>query len=175
MPASDLGFNIWGVISSVLGTIALTPVFIGWLKPRLPTSLITGVVEIYKETQDIFITALRDGLITDADELHHFKDNLLELMTCTTNSATIDLDRLRAEVYAIKTWRQDVAKWWRGLSGRIWILQEKLNSMRADLAQRTSNERLKLAAQYKKRGTSDGKLEASGKAAAHIRSRLRLP
>ncbi|OSD00977.1 hypothetical protein PYCCODRAFT_560466 [Trametes coccinea BRFM310] len=153
MPVSDLAFNIWGVVSSVLGTIALTPVFLGWLKPRLPTSMIADVLDIYKETQDLFATALRDGLITNPDEMNHFKANLLD--------ATISVDRLRAEVYLIETWRQDLSKWWRGLSGRIWILRENLNSVRAELAQRSSNERLKLAAQIRKSETSSG-LEDSG-------------
>ncbi|OSD00972.1 hypothetical protein PYCCODRAFT_1436752 [Trametes coccinea BRFM310] len=75
---STIGFDVWGVVASALGTVALAPVIWSWFQPRLPTSMIGGVVEIHKETQELFATALRDGLITDPGEIRHFEKSLVE-------------------------------------------------------------------------------------------------
>ncbi|KAI9069042.1 hypothetical protein FKP32DRAFT_1587194 [Trametes sanguinea] len=136
---SDLGFNVWGTIAGVIGALALIPVFLAWLQTRLPTTRISEVVAIHKEVKELFSASLEEGLITDSNELLLFKINLIEAAAC--------IDELRAEVYAIKTWRQNVAKWWSGLSGKIAVLCEKLNVHRMKLATRNSNERKKQASQ----------------------------
>ncbi|KAJ3004051.1 hypothetical protein NUW54_g4990 [Trametes sanguinea] len=137
---SSIGFDVWGVVASALGTIALAPVIWSWIQPRLPTSMISSVVEIHKESQELLATALRDGLFTDPNEIHHFQENLLD--------ATTRVDSVRAEVYAIHSWRQDIAAWWRGLSGNIRVLRESLKFLRAEMAGRASREREMRAAVF---------------------------
>ncbi|KAI8968723.1 hypothetical protein BD414DRAFT_582068 [Trametes punicea] len=135
---SDLGYNVWGVIASVIGILALVPAFLAWLQTRLPTTIMPGLIEVHRETQELFSSALREGLIIDPNDLNLYSINLVE--------ATIGVDGLRAEVYAIKTWLEDVAKWWNGLSGNISMLRQNLNELRVQLAERNSKERKKLAA-----------------------------
>ncbi|KAI9069046.1 hypothetical protein FKP32DRAFT_1754062 [Trametes sanguinea] len=149
---SNIGFDIWGVVASALGTIALAPVIWSWIQPRLPTSMISSVVEIHKESQELFATALRDGLFTDPDEVYHFQENLLD--------ATTRVDSVRAEVYVIQSWRQDVAAWWRGLSRNIRVLRESLNFLRAKMAGRASHERnMRAAARGLKNDTAYSPLD----------------
>ncbi|CDO77757.1 hypothetical protein BN946_scf184993.g20 [Trametes cinnabarina] len=136
---SDLGFNVWGAVASVIGTIALIPVLLPFIKSRLPSAMITGLIDVHKETQELFDTAIRDGLITDSNDLYLFKVHLTD--------AAIRVDELRAEVYAIATWQEDVAKWWYGVSRSISSLRNNLNKIRVQLAKRNSKERKKLASQ----------------------------
>ncbi|KAI8968717.1 hypothetical protein BD414DRAFT_582064 [Trametes punicea] len=94
---------------------------------------------MHKEIQELFDIALKDGLITDPRDLLQFRVNLL--------GATIRVEELRAEVYAIKSWQQDLAKWWQGLSGKLQVLCGDLDSIRTTLAIRNSKERKRLASQ----------------------------
>ena len=75
---SDLGFNVWGVITGVIGTLTIIPAFLAFLHTRLPTSLLPAVIKQDKETRTLFDTALRKGLITDEGDIYEFKINLLE-------------------------------------------------------------------------------------------------
>ncbi|OSD00974.1 hypothetical protein PYCCODRAFT_1478755 [Trametes coccinea BRFM310] len=134
---SDLGFNVWGAIASAVGIIALIPVFLVWLRPRMPRAVLPSVLEVHKEAKELLETAVKEGLITSSTDLLDFNVNLLE--------AAIRVDAMRAEVYNIKSWKRDAQKWWSGLSVDMFILREDLNSMRIKLAQRSSDERKRLA------------------------------
>lgn len=73
---SDLGFNIWGVVAGVIGTVALVPVFLAWLRTRVPTKRFPALRDLLKETQDLFKTVVQEGLITDEDELREIDCNM---------------------------------------------------------------------------------------------------
>ncbi|KAJ2990257.1 hypothetical protein NUW54_g8523 [Trametes sanguinea] len=138
MPVSDLGFNIWGAIASALGIVALIPVFLVWLRPRLPRAMLPCVLEMHREVKDLFETALKEGLITTHTDLYHkFNVNLLDV--------AIRVDQVRAEVYCIRSWKQDAQKWWSGLSADMFLLRKDLNTMRIRIAKRSSSERKRLA------------------------------
>ncbi|KAJ8482806.1 hypothetical protein ONZ51_g5117 [Trametes cubensis] len=136
---SDLGFNVWGVITGVIGTLTIIPAFLAFLHTRLPTSLLPAVIKQDKETRTLFDTALRKGLITDEGDIYEFKINLLD--------TEIRVAELRAEVYAATTWWQDVTNWWFGLSSKITVLRGDLNSIRVKLARRNSKELKRMASQ----------------------------
>ncbi|CDO77755.1 hypothetical protein BN946_scf184993.g18 [Trametes cinnabarina] len=136
---SDLGFNVWGAIASGIGTMMLIPALLAMLYTRLPSTLIVTLTEMHKETQELLAIAVREGLITDPSDLYQYNVNLLD--------AAIRVDELRAEVYAIRTWREDVAQWYSGLSGKISMICKDLNSTRMKLAKRNSKERKMLASQ----------------------------
>ena len=73
---SDLGFNVWGAIAAVVGTVALVPVLISWFNTRLPRALLPLLASMLQETQESFITGLREGLLTDDTELYHFHNRI---------------------------------------------------------------------------------------------------
>ncbi|KAI0330368.1 hypothetical protein GY45DRAFT_751133 [Cubamyces sp. BRFM 1775] len=134
---SDLAFNVWGAITGILGTIALIPVFLAWLQTRLPTTKLPHMIDSFRDTEELFLTAVRDGLFTNEDELQRFNINMW--------TVTMYVEEMRYKVYAAQTWRQDVVNWWQGLSGRITTLCGELNSLRMKLAERNSMERRRLA------------------------------
>ncbi|KAI9069040.1 hypothetical protein FKP32DRAFT_92810 [Trametes sanguinea] len=136
---SDLGFNVWGAIGSAVGILALIPVFLTWLQPRLPRSMLPNITETHKEAKELFATALSQGLITDPADLYEFHVNILD--------ASIRVDEVRAAVYRIRSWKQDAGEWWSGLSSRMYVLRKDLNSLRIKLAERNSHELKKLASQ----------------------------
>ncbi len=74
---SDLPWNIWGAVAGVIGTIlALIPLFRMWVRPRLPSSTLPGVRALLKETQKLYATALRDGVIEDEREIREINVSL---------------------------------------------------------------------------------------------------
>ncbi|KAI0365103.1 hypothetical protein BV20DRAFT_1125212 [Pilatotrama ljubarskyi] len=135
---SDLGWNVWGAIASVLGTLGLLPLLLAWFLSRLPSARLPALLDLMKETQDLFSAALREGLITDESDLHQFNVNIW--------AAMIRVDEVRELVYATNSWQEDVAHWWRGWSGKMAIIANDLNSIRVKLAKRHSKERKRLAA-----------------------------
>ncbi|OSD00969.1 hypothetical protein PYCCODRAFT_1468931 [Trametes coccinea BRFM310] len=135
---SDLGFNVWGALASAAGVLfALYPAFRAWVRPRLPTSLLPEILAMYKETQELYATALQNGLIDDRDELYLCNRDMVAI--------SIGVDSVRAQVYAIASWRQDVGQWWSGLSHEIRLLGKQLNAFRMGLAEQNSSK-LKLMA-----------------------------
>ncbi|KAI0669477.1 hypothetical protein C8Q78DRAFT_1154828 [Trametes maxima] len=138
---SDLGYNVWGVIAGVIGTVALIPVFIAWFNTRLPSARITPLVELLREVEELFSAALREGLFTSQEDLHQFSLGPQHL-------ARIDVDEARGKAYSASAWKQDVKNWWNGLSDDISAVQAELNTTRVKLANRNSNERKRRASQH---------------------------
>ncbi|KAJ8482817.1 hypothetical protein ONZ51_g5123 [Trametes cubensis] len=91
------------------------------------------------ETQESFITGLREGLLTDDTELYHFH-NRIRTIKC-------QVDGVRAEAYEATSWLQDVRNWYNGLSGKITHLCRNIDGIRAKLAKTQSSKRKLLEAQ----------------------------
>ncbi|KAI0323300.1 hypothetical protein GY45DRAFT_1376423 [Cubamyces sp. BRFM 1775] len=134
---SDLGYNVWGAVTGVIGTLSLIPIFLAWLQTRLPSSRIPHLLALRAEILELFTAAILEGLITDEKELYQLNRNVW--------AAKMQADEMRAKVYAAQTWWQDVKNWWQGLSGRVMTLCEELNFLRMKLAERNTNERKRLA------------------------------
>ncbi|KAI0657810.1 hypothetical protein C8Q70DRAFT_1055575 [Cubamyces menziesii] len=135
---SDLAFNVWGVVTGVIGTLAvIIPVFLAWLRTRLPSNNLPQLIDAYKDVLELFTAAVRDGLFPDEDELHRYNVNIWTM--------TIYVDDIRSRVYSAQTWRQDASNWWNGLSGVISTRCRELNDFRFKLAERNSRERRRLA------------------------------
>ncbi|KAI9069044.1 hypothetical protein FKP32DRAFT_1587197 [Trametes sanguinea] len=135
---SDFGFNVYGAVASAIGIIfAIYPAFRAWVRPRLPTSLLPEILVMHKETQEMFATALQKGFLPQ---------NPWELFLFNRNMVTVNtrVDEIRAQVYAIKSWREDVGMWWGGLSDIIAVFRKELNSFRLELAERNTHEGMKL-------------------------------
>ncbi|KAJ3004864.1 hypothetical protein NUW54_g4607 [Trametes sanguinea] len=136
---SELGYNIWGTIAGVVGILGLIPVFLAWLQTRLPSKKLPILIQSHQELETLFATAIRDGLFSDEHDLYQFNRNIWAM--------TGEVEDIRAEVYAARTWRADVRNWARGLSGRIWTVCEGLDSIKMKLAGRNSHERKRLASE----------------------------
>ncbi|KAH9884388.1 hypothetical protein C8Q73DRAFT_796245 [Cubamyces lactineus] len=136
---SDLGFNIWGTIAAVLGTVGSIPVFIVWLNTRLPRTLLPCLESLLQETQGSFVTGLWEGLLTDESEIRSFHTLIRTIKG--------QVEDVRAEGYSASTWCQDVWHWYQGLSGKISDTHLKLDRVRAKLAKAQSGKRKLLEAQ----------------------------
>ncbi|KAI0330366.1 hypothetical protein GY45DRAFT_1370773 [Cubamyces sp. BRFM 1775] len=135
---SDLGYNVWGTVAGVIGTLSLIPIFLTWLHTRLPSTIIPYLLAEHKATKALFTEAIRDGLITDEEEIFQFNLNIWV--------STMRVDEMSAKVCAAKTWWQNVKNWWHGLSGRVTAIRDELNLIRVKLAERNTEERKRLAA-----------------------------
>ena len=73
---SDLGFNVWGAVAAVVGTMALIPVFIAWFDTRLPRARLPYLSNVSQDTLTLFVTGLREGLHLDDSELYRFHTHI---------------------------------------------------------------------------------------------------
>ncbi|KAI0629611.1 hypothetical protein C8Q77DRAFT_1076076 [Trametes polyzona] len=129
---SDLGFNIWGVVSGVFGIlVAMVPAFI--ILFRLPSTKMPALLAIHKEATNLFNTALQLGLFADEEEL--------KTMRLTMSMADTHVDALRKKVPPAVSFTQNVCNWWDGVTGRIIKLNDDLNEIYVKLAERNSEER----------------------------------
>lgn len=71
---SDLGFNIWGVITSTLGLSALLP--FAWLYTQLPSRQLRSLERFMYETEKMFRKGLEDGFHTQKEDLYRFHSSI---------------------------------------------------------------------------------------------------
>ncbi|KAI0774937.1 hypothetical protein BD413DRAFT_492042 [Trametes elegans] len=130
------GYNIWGVVSGIIGTIAvMIPLIIACCCVRRPSTLYPPLSALLKETQGLLDTAYREGLTENEAEL-------LELQVNIWKSST-KVEQLCAAIHARDNLWNDLKNWCKGLSGEISIAYEALNSHRVKLANRNSYLRRK--------------------------------
>ncbi|KAJ2992294.1 hypothetical protein NUW54_g7970 [Trametes sanguinea] len=135
---SDLGFNVLGAITGVIGVFAVLPVIACWLYRRGPTFRLRILDQLLKETESEFDLSVQNGLLHSGNGLHRLSVKLWSIQ--------LRVDDVRGEVYAFRSWWEDVCSWWRGTSRTIDMLCEELNEVRVDVALNSSREKRALAA-----------------------------
>ncbi|KAI0669511.1 hypothetical protein C8Q78DRAFT_181482 [Trametes maxima] len=135
---SEIGFNVWGVVASVIGTVALIPPLAMWIIHCLPTAKLRVVDKLLKETEREFHAALADGLIRREVDLHRFHNWLWSLQ--------LRVEDMRVEVYNVHSWQNELGLWWKGLSSDMSVICKEMAKFRAKLAGDSSRERRAMAA-----------------------------
>lgn len=64
---SDSGYNIWSVVSSVLGLLGL--IRLAWIYTQLPSRKFRALERLMAETEGMFRKGLDDGLYTCETDL----------------------------------------------------------------------------------------------------------
>ncbi|KAI0824565.1 hypothetical protein BC628DRAFT_1420011 [Trametes gibbosa] len=92
---SDLGFNIWGVVTGAIGLLSLLPA--AWIYSQFPSRKLRVLELIMDDTVALFSKGLEAGLHTHKDDLHVFSSSIW----------VIDqrIDDMRSKVIALSTWR----------------------------------------------------------------------
>ncbi len=71
---SDLGWNIWGAVGGVIGTLlAVIPLFLVWLRVRLPSKKLPSLVALVEETKELLAKAVREGTLTHAQDIQQIE------------------------------------------------------------------------------------------------------
>ncbi|KAI8971015.1 hypothetical protein BD414DRAFT_581575 [Trametes punicea] len=135
---SDLGFNVWGAVAGAIGTIALFPVLTCWIYCQLPTAKMRILDQLLSETESVFDSAIKNGVLHGGNGLHRFSVQLWAIQ--------LRSEDLRGQVYSIRSWSGELRSWWRGASSMINVLCKELNDLRVTLAKNSSRERRELAA-----------------------------
>ncbi|KAH9888337.1 hypothetical protein C8Q73DRAFT_794113 [Cubamyces lactineus] len=128
---SDLAFNVWGAIAAVIGTLALVPTFLIWLRTCFPSVLLPSLIDTFDKTEVLFKKAVAAGVFTSEEEQNHASTQILDIQSQVKS----------------RTFRQNAINWWNGLSGQIVALCEELTSIQANLAEKSSQERKRLASE----------------------------
>ena len=69
---SDLAFNVWGAIAAVIGTIALVPTFLIWLRTRFPSALLPSLIDTFDKAEVSLKRAVADGVFTNEEEQNQY-------------------------------------------------------------------------------------------------------
>ncbi|KAL1945389.1 hypothetical protein VTO73DRAFT_2240 [Trametes versicolor] len=138
MSDSTTAVNVWGVIAGVFGTVALGPMIVNWFINRLPSAKLPALVALMESTQELFLQVIRDGSLTDENEIYQCYLNLF--------SIKIRIGDMGADNDEATLWQQDVRNWCKGLSGKIRDLSNQLSTIRARLSRAQSARSKHLAA-----------------------------
>ncbi|KAI0325872.1 hypothetical protein GY45DRAFT_179615 [Cubamyces sp. BRFM 1775] len=133
---SELAYNIWGAVASVIGTVAVLRAVFCWALDCLPSRKMDFVEKFLDKTKASFGEVLNSGIL-DQDEVYRFDSWLAHIES--------RVDDVRADVYNIHTWQQDLTQWRQGLSGDMAMICQALMNFRARLAKTSSRERRALA------------------------------
>lgn len=137
MSDSATAINIWGVIAGVFGTVALVPMLLNWFTNRLPSAKLPALVALMESTQELFLQVIRDGSLTDENEIYQCYLNLFSYVFPSlyvmarsharpSNSIKIRIGDMGADNDDATLWQQDVRNWCKGLSGKIRDLSSTL-------------------------------------------------
>ncbi|EIW54125.1 uncharacterized protein TRAVEDRAFT_23324 [Trametes versicolor FP-101664 SS1] len=133
---SDSGYNIWSVVSSVLGLLGL--IRLAWIYTQLPSRKFRALERLMAETEGMFRKGLDDGLYTCETDLCKLHSSFL---------ANLFIDDLRDSVGTLDTWTAEVAGWWGGLSGKIARVHKEVEKLRSKVVDSSSRNRRRLAAE----------------------------
>ncbi|KAI0822402.1 hypothetical protein BC628DRAFT_1364502 [Trametes gibbosa] len=115
---SDIGFNIWGVITGTLGM-------------RI-------VEKFMKETTELFDRGYNEGLHTNDRDLRQFCISIWALK-CR-------IEEMKNEVKQLSTWHARVRGCWNGVTKKILSLQADVETLYDELIDNSSRNRKRLAA-----------------------------
>ncbi|KAI0365093.1 hypothetical protein BV20DRAFT_783681 [Pilatotrama ljubarskyi] len=135
---SQVGYNIWGVVAGAIGTFTILPTIALWILGSRPTSKLKVLEALLDETEKMFQQSIEEGLIHDEDELARLHAWLWMIK--------VRVDDMRLHVYQIHTWKDELAGWWNGLSGKIDIIYQSTSKLRTKITKTSVRERRALAA-----------------------------
>nr|VWO94574.1 N/A [Ganoderma boninense] len=137
------GFDIWGVVASVLGLVSLFQLIAAVILSRLPQQCLRTFDVTLEETDGLLRSVEEEGLFNDDDG--QYMSQAKERLTGLCNRGR----RLRGDAFAAQTLSEEIAQWWTGLSKDIAICCKDLKALRAHVSpmQNTSNDRRKALAQ----------------------------
>nr|VWO94576.1 Serine/threonine-protein kinase MAK [Ganoderma boninense] len=124
------GFDIWGVVASVIGLLNFFQFIAAVIRSRLPRGCIRDFDDTLEETEGLLRSVEEEGLFAE-DGGHYL----------SSTEAQIASDALAAQ-----TLSQELTQWWRGLSKHITVCSVELKNIRAGVST-TSNERREALAQ----------------------------
>ncbi|CDO69427.1 hypothetical protein BN946_scf184791.g22 [Trametes cinnabarina] len=75
---SDLGFNVWGSITGVIGLVTGLPALACWLYSQMPTYNMRILDQLLAETEVVFDSAIKGGLLHGGNGLHRFNLKIWE-------------------------------------------------------------------------------------------------
>ncbi|KAI0824560.1 hypothetical protein BC628DRAFT_1378351, partial [Trametes gibbosa] len=119
---SDIGFNIWGVITGTLGILSLPAALI---YARFPSRKIRAVEKFMEETTALFYRDFNEGLHTDDAELHQFCDSIWSLKDL--------IEDMKHDISQLPTWYSRVKGCFNGVSTKIQSLHAKVKKFHKDL------------------------------------------
>ena len=61
-----------GAIAAVIGTIALVPTFLIWLRTRFPSALLPSLIDTFDKAEVSFKRAVADGVFTNEEEQNQY-------------------------------------------------------------------------------------------------------
>ncbi|KAI0629619.1 hypothetical protein C8Q77DRAFT_297749 [Trametes polyzona] len=134
----DIALDVWDVVSGALGIlIAAVPFLVFRIYKRLPSTKLPTLLTLLHEVQRDYAIALQEGLLTNESERTRHKLAVV--------AATVQVEHLRAQIYAESSWSMNIRNWWRGLSRRMSYVEQAMKETRMTLADNDSRERARRA------------------------------
>ncbi|KAI1790365.1 hypothetical protein LXA43DRAFT_511898 [Ganoderma leucocontextum] len=140
------GFDIWGVIASVIGLLSLFQFIAAVVKSRLPRERLRTFNDIVEETEGLLWSVEEEGLFDD-DGGRYLSSAKMKIAKC-----------LQGDAFAAQTLMQEIRQWWNGLSGEIMMCCADLKALRAQVSTTSNERRQTLTQRQKDLAAGDGQL-----------------
>ena len=72
MPYSDIGVNIFSIISSAIGVYAFVPFVCGIIRDQHPETKLVELQTTLKDTEELFRSVVEEGLLHPVRHVPHF-------------------------------------------------------------------------------------------------------
>lgn len=132
----------WGIFTGVISIVTVIPACLLYIHSQLPSQKLRPMFESLKEADELLLTCVEEGLVygTNAD-LYRSALNLYVIslvIALSTPNLSYRLhtraEGARFEAHAARTYAEDVANWFKGLSRRISEICWQVRDVRADIS-----------------------------------------
>lgn len=138
---SDAGYNIFGVVTGVIGIIGLALSGLYTLvNNQLPSTKIRLMDEKSEDTESLLRSVVEEGLFSGSDFIQAREYNLSRIR--------VQAEEYRLLSYCATTWLQQIKAIFKGLSHRISLLCEEITQVRAKIARNASGSSTKSACRH---------------------------
>ncbi|TFK85936.1 hypothetical protein K466DRAFT_664142 [Polyporus arcularius HHB13444] len=129
---------IWAIVTGVLSILAMIPLAVRYINSQLPTKKLQPMFELLGDANSLLLSCVEEGLVYGR-KAQNYETTLSQLRSKAEDA------RLRAT--SAKTYYEDLANWWKGLTQSIGEICMNVRDVRADISSNSLRERERLDAQ----------------------------
>ncbi|KAI0944015.1 hypothetical protein AcV7_001950 [Taiwanofungus camphoratus] len=143
------GYDIWGIVAGVLGTLSLIPMLASIVNDQLPSTKLMVLEETLLDTESLLRSVSEEGLFSNSNFISETGHRLLFFHSTA--------EEYRTATYCATTFMKQLKEMMKGLSAKISLLCMEVKKVRANISSTSSKQRERLRA--------EGLLPTSGNAA----------
>ncbi|KAI0941484.1 hypothetical protein AcW1_003362 [Taiwanofungus camphoratus] len=137
--SSIAGYDVWGIVAGVLGTLGLIPILTSIVNDQMPSAKLMVLEETLLDTDSLLQSVSEEGLFTNNNFISETEHRLAYFHS--------KAEEYRTATYCATTFMKQLKEMMKGLSKRISLLCNDVKDVRADISSTSSTQRKRLHAE----------------------------